>query len=369
MRSTLESTLPWWAAGPVLGLALELAGVRNVRRTAGGDDVYGQAVRAQASHRLVEETLRGLPAILRRIEHQAAELEARPVPVERLEPAQFRLPACRALMQQVREALDAGARFAVIDRLPIEDFGKDVSRSLYWLLSSLIARPVEQKLTGTLLYEVRDTGKKAFAGSGVRPDQTNMEQYFHNDNSYNTTPPDYVGLLCERPARSGGISHVISFYTVHNELLRTRPEVLPRLYRPFWFDRQKEYLPEEPRVIFEPMFSYERAPDGGPGGRYGGHHAGTLRARMGLFKIQSGYTLMSEVMDEEAVAAFAALKEVLAKPELSRDFVLQRGQLQFANNRELCHRRTLFEDFEEPELKRVLLRVWLREAGQRRYQG
>ena len=47
----------------------------------------------------------------------------------------------------------------------------------------------------------------AAAGSGVRPDQTNMEQYFHNDNSYNTTPPEYVGLLCERPARSGGISH------------------------------------------------------------------------------------------------------------------------------------------------------------------
>ena len=105
-----------------------------------------------------------------------------------------------------------------------------------------------------------------------------MDQFFHNDNSYNTTPPEYVGLLCERPARSGGISHVISFYTVHNELLRTHPEVLPRLYQPFWFDRQKEYGPEDPHVIREPMFSYD----------------GRLRARLGLFQIQSGYTLQDE---------------------------------------------------------------------------
>jgi len=280
-------------------------------------------------------------------------LRKHPVPVDELDADGFSLPACRDLMQRVRTALDDGARFVIVDRLPIDELGAQEARSLYWLLSCMVARPVEQKLTGTMIYDVHDTGRKAVAGSGVRPDQTNMEQYFHNDNSYNTTPPEYVGLLCERPARKGGISHVISFYTVHNELLRTCPAVLPRLYRPFWFDRQKEYLPGEPQVIREPMFSYD----------------GRLRARLGLFQIQSGYTLMNETMDEEGVAAFAALKEVFANSALTFDFVLQRGQLQFANNRELCHRRTGFEDFEDPAQKRLMVRVWLRDAGLRRYQG
>ena len=293
------------------------------------------------------------PDCLTELRAVAAELRGQPVPPGSLDPAQFRLRACRDFMRGVREVLDDGARFAIVDRLPMDEISAEASRALYWILSSMLARPVEQKLTGTLMYDVRDTGKKAEAGSGVRPDQTNMEQYFHNDNSYNTTPPEYVGLLCERPARSGGISHVISFYTVHNELLRTRPEVLPRLYRPFWFDRQKEYLPGEAQVIREPMFSYD----------------GRLRARLGLFQIQSGYTLMGEKMDDEGAAAIAALKEVFANTALTFDFVLRRGQMQYANNRELCHRRTMFEDFEDAAQRRLLLRLWLRNAGEKRYQG
>lgn len=220
-------------------------------------------------------------------------------------------------------------------------------------MSSLLARPVQQKLTGTLVYEVHDTGKKATPGSGVRPDQTNMDQFFHNDNSYNTTQPEYVGLLCVRPAKSGGISQVISFYTVHNELLRAHKEVVPRLYQPFWFDRQKEYLDGEPEVMSAPMFSYD----------------GRLRARLGLFQAKNGYTLMNEPMDQEAVTAIDTLKSIFAADSLTFDFVMERGQIQYVNNLELCHRRTIFEDYDDAKKKRLLLRLWLRNAGQVRYQG
>jgi len=39
------------------------------------------------------------------------------------------------------------------------------------------------------------------------------------------------------------------------------------------------------------------------------------------------------------------------------------------NNRELCHRRTQFEDFDNPEEKRLLMRLWLRNDGSTRYPG
>jgi len=324
------------------------ANVKILDRTVDGKKAW---VRADLNEE--DWLFRLTPECLAEVRAAAAQLRANPRTVEQIDPSTFDMPACRKLMDSVRTVLDDGVRFAIVDRLPLDEIGDEAGRSVYWILSSMLARPVEQKLTGTMIYDVRDTGKKAAAGSGVRPDQTNMEQYFHNDNSYNTTPPEYVGLLCERPARSGGISHVISFYTVNNELLRTHPEVLPRLYQPFWFDRQKEYLPEEPQVICEPMFSYD----------------GRLRARLGLFQIQSGYTLQNQPMDEEARAAFAALKEVFAKSELTFDFTLERGQLQYANNRELCHRRTGFEDYEDPAQRRNIVRVWLRNAGERRYQG
>ena len=51
-------------------------------------------------------------------------------------------------------------------------------------------------------------------GSGVRPDQTNIELKFHTDNSYNRAPPDRIVLLCLRPAQHGGLSRVASFHTL-----------------------------------------------------------------------------------------------------------------------------------------------------------
>jgi hypothetical protein len=283
-----------------------------------------------------------------------ADLRRKPQPAEQIDAAQLPIPACRAFMRSVQVALDDGVRFAVVDRLPMDDISDAEAKALYWILSSLLARPVQQKLTGTLIYDVHDTGRKATPGSGVRPDQTNMEQYFHNDNSYNTTQPEYVALLCVRPARSGGVSQVISFYTLHNELLRAHQDVVTRLYQPFWFDRQKEYLPGEPAVLSSPIFSA---------------HDGRLKVRLGLFQATSGYTMMNEPMDEAAVTALETLRKVFAEEALRFDFVMERGQIQYVNNLEIGHRRTTFEDFPEPEKKRLMVRLWLRNAGEPRYQG
>jgi alpha-ketoglutarate-dependent taurine dioxygenase len=292
------------------------------------------------------ECLAELKAILPELRQQLK-------PVERIDPGCYELPQCRAFMQRVQAALDEGVRFAVVDRLPMDELSDDEAQALYWILSSFLARPVQQKLTGTMIYQVHDTGQKAAPGSGVRPDQTNMDQYFHNDNSYNTTPPEYVALLCVRPAKSGGISHVISFYTISNELLRAHRHVVPRLYREFWFDRQKENAPDEPEVMAAPMFVYD----------------GRLRARLGLFQIRGGYTLKNETMDPEAITAIETLRKIFADEALTFDFVMERGQMQFVNNRELCHKRTQFEDFDDPQDRRLLMRLWLRNAGSMRYQG
>jgi hypothetical protein len=282
-----------------------------------------------------------------------AELRAQPYVIEQIDPARFAMPACRAFMRRVRAVLDEGVRFAVVDRLPMDDISDQEAKALYWILSSLLARPVQQKLTGTMIYDVHDTGKKATPGSGVRPDQTNMEQFFHNDNAYNTTQPEIVALLCARPAKSGGVSHVMSFYTLHNALLRAHKDAIPRLYQPFWFDRQKEYLPGEPAVMPAPMFTYD----------------GRLKVRMSVHQASGGYAMMNEPMDQAAVASFAALKRLFADEALSVDFVMARGQIQYVNNLETCHRRTMFEDFAEPEKKRLMVRLWLRNAGDVRYQG
>ena len=294
------------------------------------------------------------PECLSELRSIVIELRRQPCAAEKIDPARYAIPACRALMRRVQAALDDGVRFAVVDRLPMDEIGDDEAKALYWILSSMVARPVHQKLTGTLIYDVHDTGKKAGPGSGVRPDQTNMEQFFHNDNSYNTTQPEYVALLCARTAKSGGVSQLISFYTLHNELLRAHREVIPRLYQPFWFDRQKECLPSEPEVLSAPIFS---AADG------------RLKVRLGLFQAKCGYALRNEAMDAAAVTAIDTLKSVFADDKMRFDFVMERGQIQYVNNLETCHRRTTFEDYPEPHRKRLMVRLWLRNAGGLGYHG
>src|SRR5260370_34366276 len=98
------------------------------------------------------------------------------------------MPACRTAMGEVRRILDSGVRFAIVDRLPLAEIGADAATAIYWLLSSMVARPVAQSLDGKLIYDVRDTGRQALPRSGGRPGQTNIELKFHTPHSYNATP-------------------------------------------------------------------------------------------------------------------------------------------------------------------------------------
>ena len=133
-----------------------------------------------------------------------SELRRAPLPTFLLDPADFALDACRAAMAEVRRVTRNGPMFAVLDRLPTAEMNRDETIQLYWLLSSLLARPVAQKLNGQMFFDVLDTGAKLKPGSGIRPTVTNVDLRFHNDNSYNESPPDYVCLLCLHPAKEGG---------------------------------------------------------------------------------------------------------------------------------------------------------------------
>jgi alpha-ketoglutarate-dependent taurine dioxygenase len=205
-----------------------------------------------------------------------------------------------------------------------------------------------------MIYDVQDTGKKADAGSGIRPDKTNIDLTFHNDNAYNACMPEVVGLLCLKTARSGGRSRVMSFQTAYAALAERAPEVLPRLYRPFWFDRQREHRPDEPETFAAPVFVDAH---------------GEVQARLGLHQVRNAYLMRGEDLDAEGQAALAALEAVFGERDLQFDFAMEPGQVQYVDNLAIGHSRTQFEDFQEPERRRHLVRLWMRDSGDRSYPG
>ena len=292
-------------------------------------------------------------AALAELRAVVAELRHTPLETFLLDPADFRLDACRAVMAKVKAQLTSGIMFAVLDRLPMEEISRDEATQLYWLLTSLVARPVAQKLNGQMFFDVRDTGAKLKPGSGIRPTVTNVDLTYHNDNSYNNTPPEFVCLLCLHHAMAGGVSRVVSVYSVHNALREQFPDLLPRLYQPVHYDRHAEHLPGEDRVFDAPVFEYGEK----------------LDTRLALSEIYAGYALSGETVDNETKAALEAVQSVFNRPDLRVELEMQAGQIQFVNNRATGHARTEFQDFPEPERKRHLVRLWLRDGGRRGYRG
>src|SRR5439155_26377714 len=118
--------------------------------------------------------------------------------------AEFALSALAAALRAVGRKRRRRGELAAIDRIAVARFSVDENRALNWLLGSLLGRPVAQKWDGTMIYDVRDTGKAL--EYGVRRSVTNLELQFHTDAPWLALPPEQVGLYCLNPAREGGVS-------------------------------------------------------------------------------------------------------------------------------------------------------------------
>ena len=88
-----------------------------------------------------------------------------------------------------------------------------------------------------------------------------------------------------------------------------------------------------------------------------------------MHQINSGYAMRGEPLDPEGADAIRGLLEVFEEDGLAVDFDLEPGQLQFVDNRALGHSRTAFVDYPEPDRKRHLVRLWMRDHGRRAYPG
>ena len=88
-----------------------------------------------------------------------------------------------------------------------------------------------------------------------------------------------------------------------------------------------------------------------------------------MHQINSGYALRGEPIDNKGAAAISAMFDIVEEDGLSVDFDLEPGQMQFVDNRAFGHSRTAFVDYPEPERKRHLVRLWMRDHGRRAYPG
>jgi len=253
-------------------------------------------------------------------------------------------------MSRVREKLEDGEGVVVLDRLPVERYTPEENRVMGFLLASLLAPAVAQKCDGTRVYDVQDCGHAL--GYGVRRSVTNLEQPFHTDGGWLPFTPGFVGLFCLEQAQAGGLSRFMSLTTAHAQLRERHPELLARLYRPFWWDRQAEHGRDEPRVSARAVFEV-----GGRG----------LIARYYEDYVMKGHALAGAPLDAAGAAALAAMRDIVDDPAHWVEVRIEPGQFQYLNNYRLAHSRTRFAD--GPGARRHMLRFWNRDEGTLHLEG
>ena len=249
-------------------------------------------------------------------------------------------------IQHIKQAiLIQGCGFCVINGTNFTAFDKHELSNIHILISKIFGELLIQNKQGEQTVEVKYLGKTL--STGGRYHHTKEGGSYHTDGCHIfENPPDYVGLLCLNPAKNGGVSKFISAYTIHNKLQEDK-NLLRILYEKFYMDKRNENQADEIPTQFVPIFTYNN---------------GKLNCRCCQRElIDSGHEKMNKPLTEYQKNALDNLDKLLANENLAVSYLLKKGDMMYSNNKWLIHDRTDFEDSDDENLKRALLRTWIRE--------
>lgn len=267
---------------------------------------------------------------------------ARGVAIEALTRADFPLPSLGPKLAAIGTELESGRGFALLRGIPVDRFRHDELAAMYWGIGTHLGEAIPQNAKGDLLGHVRDEGL-TLDDPQARGYQTRAAQSLHVDRC------DVVGLLCRRKARSGGLSRIVSSMRIYNELLRRAPWYVGVLYKAFAIDMRGEQQPGEPPVYYRPVFSY---------------YDGTLSCGCNYTYIRDGQRRIGQPLTAVEIEALDTFYAIAEEHVLTMD--LEPGDVQFLNNYVLLHDRTGYDDYEEPDRKRHMMRLWLNVPNRRK---
>jgi len=253
----------------------------------------------------------------------------------------FPLPTFAGELEGIADRVENGVGFVMVRGLPRDRYSDEECELIYWGIGTHLGQPVSQNTRGHLLGHVRDEGRK-LTDPTTRPYQTSGGMDFHSDQ----LPVDILGLFCMRTAKSGGASFLVSALTVHNVLLKERPDVLETLYQPFNLDWRGENPDGELPWYACPMFS---------------QHDGKISSRITSRIFFESVTRWGDelAMTDKQREALDVVQEISERPDLRLAMDFKEGDMQFINNHIMLHARSEYEDHDAPEMKRHLLRMWI----------
>ena len=244
----------------------------------------------------------------------------------------FPIHALSEELDKYAEEMENGKGFLLLRGLPIAGYDSDDLDIINFGIGLHLGQPVTQNLKGDLLGKVMNVGD--ITKKETRVYETNLYLPYHTDLS------DVFGLMCVRQGKSGGLTSLVSSGAVYNEILENYPEYLGVFYRPMYYAHLGKDSSNK-----APVFSY---------------HDGKLSTRYLRQYIELGAELQERPLSRVEVAALDVFDEIIHKEEIRLDMMLVPGDLLLANNYAVMHSRTSFEDHDELEKRRKLIRLWVK---------
>lgn len=270
-------------------------------------------------------------------------------PLEQVTQQDFPLQTLAARVRGLAKELEEGRGFELWRGLPVQEWSIEERAMAYWGLGRHLGAPVVQNARGELFGHVRDsTSTDPQTDANSRFYHTNRAAPFHVDGA------DIVGLMCVRGAREGGASLVVSSTSIYNALLRDHADLVPLLYEPLWFDHRGE----RNAITGQPYWVTSIC--GWTGSKL------SMMFLRNFIESAQRYEGAPK-LSESHLKLLSLIEDYAESPELCLSMDFRPGDIQWLNNHVTLHSRTGFSDFEEPERKRWLMRLWLNQFQRDRF--
>ena len=244
----------------------------------------------------------------------------------------FPLQHLATKLTQLVDDLENGRGFFLLRGLPLEQFTQEQQHTIYYGIGLHLGIPVGQNPRGDILGAVENVGDPN--DKQTRVYETNLFLPYHTD------PSDVVGLLSLRKAKQGGLSSLVSSAAIYNQILSEYPEYLGLYYKTYYYAHLGKQRPTP-----SPLFSY---------------HKGKLSCRYLRQYIELGHEMLEHPLSQVELKALDIFDEIMLRDEMRLNMMLEPGDMQFANNYLVLHSRNSFEDHEDVNQRRKLLRLWLK---------
>jgi len=245
---------------------------------------------------------------------------------------------------EFKKKILGGFGLFIINGACLKDFSLKEKISIYTLIAEILGELIIQNIKQEKIVEIKDVGKSM--QSGGRYHETKEGGSHHTDSPQWEDVPDYLGLFCVHNAKKGGTNLFLSAYTIHNRILKGRKDLLNILYEKFHFDKRGEFKEGESSTVFEPIFKFKD---------------GKLYFRYLRNYIDAGHDIQNQPLSESQKEALTYLDNSMLEEDMIMSYDLKPDDMVFSDNHWIVHGRTAFEDYDDPNLKRLMLRTWIKD--------